>query len=130
MTKLVEIKNHFVDESTGVSGYVAGGTVYLNLDGEAVTREQFIKTAIRYVGFSTSKEKLKEYTDIYDEANDLFGDVDKKVVDKSLLGVGIPAEASETGDVLGISENAEDSVVVKTPQKPTRRRTSSRNKTK
>ena len=130
MAKLVEIKNHFVDESTGVSGYVAGGTVYLNLDGEAVTREQFIKTAIRYVGFSTSKEKLKEYTDIYDEANDLFGGVDKKVGDKSLLGVDIPVEASKNGDVLDTSENAEDSVVIATPQKPTRRRTSSRNKTK
>jgi hypothetical protein len=108
--------------------------VYLNLGDEAVTREQFIKTAIRYVGFNTSEKKIKEYTDIYDGANSLFVEkkieVDKEVSDKSLVGVDFSSEPSGGGIDLDMENNTEVTEEVVTPQKTSRRRTSSRTKSK
>ena len=115
MAKVVEISNHFLDEETGISGYVANGKVYLTLvDDEGVTREQFIKKAIKYVGINVSPQSIKKYMDIYDGAEIKFlgGCVniveDGKDVKQTNSRDNISLETRNSGDGLVLQDNSGD----------------------
>lgn len=115
MAKVVEITNHFLDEETCISGYVANGKVYLTLvDDEGVTREQFIKKAIKYVGINVSPQRIKQYMDIYDEAEIKFlgGCVniveDGKDVKQTNSRDSVSLEASDSGDDVELQISSEN----------------------
>jgi len=114
MAKVVEISNHFLDEETGVCGYVANNNVYLKLvDDEGVTRKQFREKAIKYVGMNVSPQRIKQYMDIYDEAEIKFlgGCVniveDGKDVEQTNSRADVSLEASDSGDDVELQISSE-----------------------
>jgi len=115
MAKVVEISNHFLDEETGICGYVANNNVYLKLvDDEGVTREQFRKKAIKYVGMNISAQRIGEYMDIYDEAEIKFlggcANIveDGEDVKQTNSRADVSLESSDSGNDVGIQISIEN----------------------
>lgn len=113
MAKVVEITTHFIDEVSGISGYVANSKVYLNLGEDGVTKEDFLKSAIKYVGFNVTKSRIKTFTDIYDDAQNQYTDIKiEEVSIKSSERVGILDEVSETGGDVDAPETIEVDIAI------------------
>ena len=98
MAKVVEIKTHFVDEESGINGYVANNIVYLKLgQGDGVTREEFDANGLKYVGFGITPERVKVFTDIYDDAQKQFTNV--KSIKKEIESIEVVKESSKRVEV-------------------------------
>ncbi len=70
---IIKIKNQFIDQQSGVSGFVSeDSVVYLNLKGKFVIQENF-EFAPHMYGFAmTSTEGIEKIIDIYSNAKKFF----------------------------------------------------------
>ena len=103
MAKVVEITTHFVDEESGISGYVANNIVYLQLGEDGVTKEDFLKRSIKYIGFNTTKARVKTFTDIYDDAQNQYTNVEViKEVEEVIVEPSEPVAVSDPVDPVGV----------------------------
>tara|TARA_R110000744_G_scaffold7342_1_gene25250 strand:+ start:3073 stop:3561 length:489 start_codon:yes stop_codon:yes gene_type:complete len=108
MAKVVEITTHFVDEESGISGYVANNIVYLQLGEDGVTKEEFLKRSIKYIGFNTTKARVKTFTDIYDDAQNQYTNVKViKEVEESSERVEVPTPVNTVGVEVDVPETVE-----------------------
>lgn len=108
MAKVVEITTHFVDEESGISGYVANNIVYLQLGEDGVTKEEFLKRSIKYIGFNTTKARVKTFTDIYDDAQNQYTNVKViKEVEESSERVEAPTPVDTVGVEVDVPETVE-----------------------
>lgn len=85
---IIKISNQFIDQETGVSGFVSEeGIVYLNLKGKFVLQEDFELSSHIYGFAMSSPESINRVVDVYDSAKEFFRDKTKDVIKKTTTKV-------------------------------------------